>query len=91
MTNTISMAERTQDGSKWSVEQMLEEALRMCRAGELGDSCLLLDVDQGEKGDRFIVGQVFAGTLRCSGILALLEIAKIETLKEMNYLPGGDV
>lgn len=86
-TNVISMVEATKDGTKWSVQDALADALKDAgnpetRMGQVSKVIVigLVDVPEGE----YDLAYVQAG-MKASEIVALLNVAKVYFLHEMGY------
>ena len=80
----IHLSHHTHDGSRWTVEQMLADALsdvREHRRTPTKALVLLLDEAEG----RYDVGFNQSG-LSMSQCLALVEVAKTLLLREMGYI-----
>ena len=77
MSKVISLAERTDDNRKWSLEQMLEETLREVRAGEIrATKAVLIFVDDSE--GRYDNG-VRSCNISASDTIRLCEITKLDS------------
>jgi hypothetical protein len=83
MTKIISLAERTKDGTRWTVEDMLEDALNDIRAGRrLCNKAIVVFLDN--TGDAYGISYAQAG-MKCSEIVALLDIAKTDIKRDMGF------
>jgi len=79
----ISLAERFEDATKWSVEDMLLDALERVRSGEKANKkAIVLFLDDTE--DRYLHGFSQAG-MAMSECVLLCEMAKTMFKDEMGY------
>ena len=86
MSDVISMAEKTNDGTMRSVEDALKDALSMIGeegAFEKGKKVLILGLD--DTNENFHVSFVQGG-MTMSQCVALSEVAKTLFLREMGYI-----
>lgn len=85
MGDITSLAIASGDASKWSVEQMLEDALKEVREGKRGNRyAVLLTLDRGDGSD-WNVGFHNAG-LKTHEMLALVETFKIQIFEMMDLI-----
>ena len=83
-------ADRQNDNRLLTPAECCEEAARDIRSGATPcDKVLVLRLNTGEAGASYRVG-FNASNLACSETLALLDVARIEILKAMGYLPDAD-
>jgi hypothetical protein len=83
MGNLIKLADKSGDARHWSVEQMLEDTLADVRSGKINAAkALVLFLDDTD--NRYSI-QIRNAGLRNSEKLALLDIAKSDTKRDMGY------
>ena len=83
-------ANRKNDNKLLSPEECLQDALADLSEGKVkATSALVLLLDSGDDGRSYGV-HFRACRLKSSEMLSLLEVAKVEVLKSMNYIPEID-
>ena len=82
-------ADRENDNRLLNPEECLQDALADLQEGKVkATSALVLFLDTGEEDEMLYSVRYNASNLKASDMLALLEVAKIQVLKSMNYIPG---
>ena len=85
-STVIRLAEKSDNANFWTVKEMLEDAVKDISEAEpdkLPTKAIVLTV--GDRNGAYDVHFVQAG-MKMTEVLALLEVAKIKILKEMNYI-----
>lgn len=91
MSDVVSLnaarADRENDNTLLTPVDALRDVIAKIGTGQtVCDKLLVLHLDTGADGDRYDIG-FNASNMRASEMLALLEVAKVVVLRQMNYIP----
>lgn len=88
MNDIIKMVDRIRDNSRWTPEQMLEDALHEVRTGaRTPNRAVVLFLE--DEGEEYAVGYTLCN-IQCSQTISLIEVVKTMMLKEMGFIDRID-
>jgi len=78
--NIISLADKGETSDTWTPEDMLLDQLEKYRSGERAGKCAVIWLDDTDR--KYATGAGYAGFHKMSEVAILLEIVKLQILKE---------